>query len=97
HHHERYDGGGYPGGLKGDEIPMGARILAVVDAYSSMLSERPYRGAMSREEAIAELRHCSGTQFDPKVVEKFIEIVVRDKSEVAPAVDAVTRYAYNGR
>ena len=76
HHHERYDGGGYPGGLKGDEIPMGARILAVVDAYSSMLSERPYRGAMSREEAIAELRHCSGTQFDPKVVEKFIEIVV---------------------
>jgi HD-GYP domain-containing protein (c-di-GMP phosphodiesterase class II) len=46
---------------------------------------------MSREEAIAELRHCSGTQFDPKVVEKFIEIVVRDKSEVAPTVDAVTR------
>ncbi len=77
HHHERYDGGGYPGGLKGEEIPMGARILAVVDAYSSMLSERPYRGAMSREEAIGELRQCSGTQFDPMVVEKLIEILER--------------------
>jgi hypothetical protein len=77
HHHERYDGGGYPGGLKGEEIPMGARILAVVDAYSSMLSERPYRGAMSREEAIGELRQCSGTQFDPVVVEKLIEILER--------------------
>jgi GAF domain-containing protein len=75
HHHERYDGGGYPGGLKGEEIPVGARILAVVDAYNSMVSERPYRGAMSREEALEELRRSSGSQFDPKVVEKFIEVV----------------------
>jgi GAF domain-containing protein len=75
HHHERYDGGGYPDGLSGEEIPAGARILAVVDAYNSMISERPYRGAMSREEALEELRRSSGSQFDPKVVEKFIEVV----------------------
>ncbi|MGQ9810568.1 MAG: ATP-binding protein [bacterium] len=74
-HHERYDGSGYPGGLRGEEIPIGARILAVVDAYSSMVSERPYRRAMSEVEAIEELRRCSGTQFDPIVVEKFIEIL----------------------
>ncbi|MGQ9810569.1 MAG: HD domain-containing phosphohydrolase [bacterium] len=76
-HHERYDGSGYPGGLRGEEIPIGARILAVVDAYSSMVSERPYRRAMSEVEAIEELRRCSGTQFDPIVVEKFIEIVAK--------------------
>jgi signal transduction histidine kinase/HD-GYP domain-containing protein (c-di-GMP phosphodiesterase class II) len=90
HHHERYDGRGYPGGLKGDAIPMGARILAVVDAYGSMLSERPYRGAMSREEAIGELMQCSGTQFDPRVVEKFVEVVTggamaAKDAELAPA------------
>jgi GAF domain-containing protein len=77
HHHERYDGGGYPEGLKGEEIPMGARILAVVDSYSSMLSERPYRGALSRDEALEELRRCRGSQFDPGVVDKFIEIAER--------------------
>jgi HD-GYP domain-containing protein (c-di-GMP phosphodiesterase class II)/two-component sensor histidine kinase len=75
HHHERYDGGGYPGGLSGDAIPVGARILAVVDAYGSMTSDRPYRSAMSTEEALEELRQCSGTQFDPKVVEILMEIL----------------------
>ena len=81
HHHERYDGGGYPGGLQGEEIPLGARILAVVDAYSSMLSDRPYRGAMSVEAAVEELRKCSGTQFDPQVVEKFVEVVQKDQGK----------------
>jgi GAF domain-containing protein len=79
HHHERYDGGGYPAGLSGDGIPVGARILAVVDAYSSMLSDRPYRLAMTVDEAIEELRRCSGTQFDPDIVEKLIAVVVKDR------------------
>jgi GAF domain-containing protein len=81
HHHERYDGGGYPGGLEGDRIPMGARVLAVVDAYSSMVSDRPYRPAMSTEAALEEIRRCSGTQFDPKVVEAFTEIVKKTGTE----------------
>ncbi|MFC1799947.1 HD domain-containing phosphohydrolase [Candidatus Eisenbacteria bacterium] len=75
HHHERFDGGGYPGGLSGECIPVGARILAVVDSYSSMLSDRAYRPALSAEEAIEELRRCRGTQFDPKIVDKFVEIL----------------------
>jgi len=75
HHHERYDGGGYPGKLKGDSIPVGARILAVVDAYSSMLSDRPYRSAMTAEEAMEEIRRCSGSQFDPDIVEKLVAVL----------------------
>ncbi|MGD9140338.1 MAG: ATP-binding protein [bacterium] len=79
HHHERFDGKGYPGGVAGEQIPIAARILAVVDAYESMITERPYRNAMGREEAIEELMSCSGTQFDPQVVEHFIEIIGRDQ------------------
>jgi signal transduction histidine kinase/putative methionine-R-sulfoxide reductase with GAF domain len=79
HHHERYDGKGYPSGLGGEQIPMTARVLAVVDAYESMVTERPYRKAMSREDAIDELMRCSGTQFDPRVVEHFIEILGKDE------------------
>jgi HD-GYP domain-containing protein (c-di-GMP phosphodiesterase class II) len=84
HHHERFDGGGYPGGLSGEGIPMGARILAVVDSYSSMLSDRPYRPALSVEEAIEELRQCRGTQFDPRIVDRFIELLGRSGVEVRP-------------
>jgi len=86
HHHERYDGGGYPDGLKGEAIPIGARILAVVDAYSSMLSERPYRSALSRDEAVEELRKCSMTQFDPAVVEAFVEVLGKHQVERAATV-----------
>jgi len=82
HHHERYDGQGYPGGLKGESIPIGARILAVVDAYSSMLSDRPYRSAMTMEAAIEELRRCEGTQFDPDIVEKLVGLL--RESRTAP-------------
>jgi len=74
-HHERWDGTGYPDGLKGEAIPLGARILAVVDAYGAMIDERPYRKARSREEAIAELKRCAGTQFDPRVVEAFLRVL----------------------
>jgi HD-GYP domain-containing protein (c-di-GMP phosphodiesterase class II) len=73
HHRERYDGQGYPGQLRGEAIPIGARIIAVVDAYYAMLSERPYRQAMTKDESTAELRRCAGTQFDPRVVEAFIQ------------------------
>jgi len=72
HHHERYDGRGYPDGLSGEQIPLGARILAVADAYDAMKSERPYRGAMSVETACAEIERGKGTQFDPEVVDAFL-------------------------
>jgi two-component system cell cycle response regulator len=69
--HERIDGGGYPDGLRAEEIPLGARIVAVCDAFHAMTSKRPYKRAMSLDEAIAELGRCSGTQFDPDVVAAF--------------------------
>ena len=72
-HHERLDGRGYPRGLKGEQIPIGARIIAVLDAYESMTLGRPYRQAMTHHEAVAELRRCTGSQFDPKVVEAFVQ------------------------
>jgi response regulator RpfG family c-di-GMP phosphodiesterase len=74
YHHEHYDGLGYPERIKGDQIPLGARILAVADAYEAMTHDRPYRKKMSREEAIQELRAHAGTQFDPQVVKVFVSI-----------------------
>ena len=71
--HERVDGHGYPDGLVGDEIPLESRIVAVCDAFDAMVSDRPYRAAMSRDAAIGELRVCAGTQFDPLVVDAFLE------------------------
>jgi HD-GYP domain-containing protein (c-di-GMP phosphodiesterase class II) len=73
-HHERYDGTGYPDKLKGHEIPLGARIMAIADTYDSITSERPYRKAASHRYAVKEIIGCSGTQFDPEVVENFLEI-----------------------
>jgi diguanylate cyclase (GGDEF)-like protein len=73
HHHERWDGGGYPDGLFGEEIPIGARIIFVADAYDAMTSDRVYRQRLSEEEALAELRRCAGTQFDPRIVAAFAE------------------------
>ena len=74
-HHERYDGKGYPRGLAGEQISLEARILAICDAYDAMRSPRPYREALSFGEAVAELRRGAGTQFDPHLVEVFIEVV----------------------
>ena len=80
-HHESFDGSGYPDRLRGDDIPIGARIIAVVDTYDAMTSERPYRRALSVQEAIAEVRAHAGVQFDPVVVEAFVEVVGEDGEE----------------
>lgn len=72
HHHERFDGTGYPHGLEGKEIPLGSRILLIADAYEAMTSDRPYRKALPFKEAIEEIRRNSGTQFDPQIAELFI-------------------------
>jgi HD-GYP domain-containing protein (c-di-GMP phosphodiesterase class II) len=71
-HHEHWDGNGYPQGLAGADIPFASRIVAVCDAFSAMTTERPYRGALPVAEALAELRRCTATQFDPAVVEAFL-------------------------
>jgi len=78
HHHERYDGKGYPDGLKGEEIPLLARILSVADAFDAMVSNRPYRKALSVEEAIGELKKNAGTQFDPLIVQIFCMILKKN-------------------
>jgi diguanylate cyclase (GGDEF)-like protein len=75
HHHERYDGEGYPSRLSGEEIPLEARIICVADSFSAMTAERPYRRRMTLEDACAELERCAGTQFDPEVVRVFVEEV----------------------
>lgn len=79
-HHERWDGKGYPWGLKGEEIPLLCRILAVADAYDAMTNSRSYRKALSRKEAIAEIKRNAGTQFDPEVVDVFLNIITNYKS-----------------
>jgi diguanylate cyclase (GGDEF)-like protein len=75
HEHERWDGGGYPDGLAGEAIPLGARIVFVCDAFHAMTSDRPYRRAMPPSEAVAELRRGAGSQFDPRVVEVFLDVL----------------------
>lgn len=77
HHHERYDGKGYPDGLTGDEIPIEACILTIVDSYDAMTSDRPYRNALTKEEALEEIRVNTGTQFHPDLADKFISMMTR--------------------
>src|SRR5215210_2141593 len=73
YHHERWDGTGYPSGKAGEEIPVEARVLAVADAFDAMTSNRPYRRALSCEQALAEVARCAGTQFDPRIATVFLE------------------------
>ena len=87
HHHERWDGMGYPDGLAGEEIPLGARIIFVVDAYDAMTSDRAYRGRLTPQEAVAELERCAGTQFDPEVVSVF----ARELGYATPAIAVAAR------
>ncbi|OAT86712.1 diguanylate cyclase [Desulfotomaculum copahuensis] len=83
HHQERYDGSGYPAGLKGEEIPLGARVIAVAAAFDAMITVRPHQPARPWPEAVQELCRCAGTQFDPAVVEAFLAVLV-DMKEAAP-------------
>ena len=77
HHHERHDGKGYPDNKEGDAIPLGARIIAVVDSFDAMTSDRPYRKAMGKKEAVKQLKKNSGSQFDPHAVEAFLRLFER--------------------
>lgn len=82
HHHERVDGSGYPDGLRGDDIPLGARIIAVADAFDAMTTDRPYRRALEADKAVARLMSGIGTQFDSRCVAAF-RVLVRN-GEIAP-------------
>ena len=86
YHHERWDGTGYPHGLSAGAIPLEARIVAVADAYDAMTFDRPYRRALTHEEAIAEVERCAGTQFDPRIAEVFLGLFA--ESELAEAASA---------
>ena len=77
-HHERWDGGGYPRGLRGEEIPLAARIFAIADSFDAMTSDRPYRSALEPEQAVDEIRRGAGTQFDPRCVRAFEDLIARD-------------------
>ena len=81
YHHERWDGQGYPYGLKGEEIPLTARIISITDAFDAMTADRPYRKALPYVEAVEEIKRNSGTQFDPAVVDRFLECC-REHSEL---------------
>jgi putative nucleotidyltransferase with HDIG domain len=78
HHHERWDGAGYPDNVAGEDIPLLARIMAVADSYDAMSTARPYRAALSRDAAIAELVRCAGSQFDPRLVAEFLEVLKQE-------------------
>jgi putative nucleotidyltransferase with HDIG domain len=84
YHHERYDGKGYPHGLKGEEIPLGARIMAVADSYEAMTSDRPYRKALSQEIAVQQLKEGMGMQFDPMMVAAFLTVLDQEAPSTSP-------------
>jgi diguanylate cyclase (GGDEF)-like protein len=90
HHHERYSGHGYPFGLRGPEIPLGARIVAIADAYDAMTHDRPYKRAMDHDSAIRELRRHAGTQFDPELVSLFCDLFASHAPLPDPRVNAMT-------
>jgi diguanylate cyclase (GGDEF)-like protein len=89
HHHERYSGHGYPFGLRGNDIPLGARIVAIADAYEAMTHDRPYKRAISHDDAIRELRRHAGTQFDPQLVNLFCDLFGAAAPEPDPTVLAI--------
>jgi HD-GYP domain-containing protein (c-di-GMP phosphodiesterase class II) len=78
-HHEKWDGKGYPNGLKGEQIPIAARIFAVIDVWNALISDRPYRPAWSEEKALEYIKASSGTHFDPKIVEAFLLLLTKEK------------------
>jgi hypothetical protein len=90
HHHERYAGHGYPFGLRAAEIPLGARIVAIADAYDAMTNDRPYKRAIGHDAAVAELRRHAGTQFDPELVSVFCDLFASAPPVPDPTVLAIT-------
>jgi HD-GYP domain-containing protein (c-di-GMP phosphodiesterase class II) len=84
--HERWDGRGYPDGLQGNEVPRGAYVIAVCDAYHAMIEDRVYRKAMSAEGAFAELQRCSGSQFMPAAVDALIAVVERNGARLVRGI-----------
>jgi HD-GYP domain-containing protein (c-di-GMP phosphodiesterase class II) len=95
HHHERFDGRGYPDGLAGTDIPLAARVFAVADSFDAMTSDRPYRGAMAVERALAEIEGGRGTQFDPEIVRIFVQMIHEDPP-VLPLEDEAEDHAHAG-
>jgi hypothetical protein len=93
HHHERYAGHGYPYGLRANEIPLGARIVAVADAYDAMTHDRPYKQAISHDQAILELRRHAGTQFDPEIVQLFCDLYADRAPEPDQTITALNSAA----
>jgi HD-GYP domain-containing protein (c-di-GMP phosphodiesterase class II) len=87
HHHERYDGKGYPAGLAGEEIPLGSRIVSIVDSFDAMLSSRAYRSALPVDEAVKRLVADTGTQFDPRIAPLFIDLAVAHLPELLEGAD----------
>jgi putative nucleotidyltransferase with HDIG domain len=88
HHHERWDGGGYPSGIAGEDIPLGARIFSIIDTFDAMTSKRPYKEALTNATARAEILRCAGTQFDPKIVQEFLRISDEDLNEARARVES---------
>lgn len=78
-HHEKWDGTGYPRGMEGEQIPLAARIFAIVDVWDALRSDRPYRKAWDKEKTLAHIKEGSGTHFDPRVVDAFIDMIEMDK------------------
>ena len=87
HHHEKWDGTGYPGRLSGENIPYFARITAVADSFDAMTSRRSYRDSLPIETVISEFENCSGTQFDPKLAELFLDILKNNFNEIQTIMD----------
>lgn len=92
-HHERFDGSGYPVGLSGEEIPLGARIFAIADAFDAMTSDRPYRHALPLEESVERIEGGAGSQFDPVCVDAFVDLVAEDDGFVLPRSRAIPSFA----
>ncbi len=86
HHHERWDGKGYPRGLAGEQIPLLGRMMAIADAFSAMTLDRPYRAGMSPEEALVEIENGYGTQFDPKLAKVFVETIRQSSIILQPKI-----------
>ena len=79
YHHERWDGRGYPTGIKGEDIPLGARVIAIADVYQALISDRPYHKAFTKNAAIDIIKKSSGSQFDPRIVNAFLKVVSKEK------------------